>query len=156
MSNLYSSITNQPAVVALLRLLYRDKIGSAWFGAIALLVALFEGASFAMNTIYPPCPSGERIEMPRPFSKHGGVSYYTNLPNLGRISDDIRHPDRSTIVVCEGSRMIGPAHALHDEISKHGRGRFSHWGNAIIFTTSDNSDPNTNGRGYLAIRPDGQ
>ena len=51
-------------------------------------------------------------------------------------------------MVFEDGLMLGLAHASHDHIRRFGRGRFSHWGNQVIFSTSDNSDPNTNGRSY--------
>jgi pectate lyase len=42
----------------------------------------------------------------------------------------------------------------HADIAEFGRGRFSHWGEAIIFSASDNTDANTNGRRYWAVSPD--
>lgn len=51
-------------------------------------------------------------------------------------------------------RELGPAHSVHTDIGSLGRGRFSHWGNesgsveALFFSTSDNSDPRSNGRTY--------
>ena len=36
----------------------------------------------------------------------------------------------------------------HDKVRNVGVGAFSHWGNHIYFSTSDNSDPRTNGRVY--------
>ncbi len=55
---------------------------------------------------------------------------------------------KSKLVVCESGRALGPPHSSHDEIRKIGGGRFVHWGNTIYFSTSDNSDPNLNGRLY--------
>jgi len=154
MRNLYSIITNQAAIIALRRVVNRDRIATAWFGGIALFVGLFEVAVLAVA--YPQCPSGERIEMRRPFTANGGASYYANMPDIARISDDPGHLERSPIVICEENRMIGPAHAIHGEILRWGRGRFSHWGDDLVFSASDNSDPNANGRSYLVIRPDGR
>jgi hypothetical protein len=37
---------------------------------------------------------------------------------------------------------------MHDAIRNIGKGRFSHWGNDLVFSTPDNSDPNGNGRTY--------
>ncbi len=54
----------------------------------------------------------------------------------------------SRIVVFEGERPLGPGHAAHADIRTLGAGRFSHWGPAMYFSTSDNSDPRTNGRAY--------
>jgi hypothetical protein len=39
-------------------------------------------------------------------------------------------------------------HARHDAIIAAGKGLYSHWYNKLYFSTSDNSDPNTNGRKY--------
>jgi FkbM family methyltransferase len=58
--------------------------------------------------------------------------------------------DAPTIVV-EDDRVLGPGHSMHDDIRTHGRGRFSHWNSEIYFSTSDGSDPTTNGRCYTAI-----
>lgn len=55
----------------------------------------------------------------------------------------------------EGEEELGPPHALHQSIRETGGGAFSHWsGNPnganplLYFSTSDNSDPRTNGRTY--------
>jgi len=44
-------------------------------------------------------------------------------------------------------------HAIHGDIAKQGNGRYSHWGNSLVFSASDNSDPNTNGRSYWVVQP---
>jgi hypothetical protein len=49
--------------------------------------------------------------------------------------------------------VIGPAHAVHADIAKQGRGRYSHWESSLIFSASDSSDPNGNGRVYVAAVP---
>ena len=37
---------------------------------------------------------------------------------------------------------------------KDGKGRYSHWGaRSLWFSTSDNSDPRTNGREYKVVYP---
>ena len=53
---------------------------------------------------------------------------------------------------------LGPPHTQHDRIRSAGGGRFSHWGNQLFFSTSDNSSPIANGRSYhllLPANPDG-
>ena len=56
--------------------------------------------------------------------------------------------------VFEGEHPLGPAASLHDDIRQHGRGRYSMWGRAVYFSTSDNSDARYNGRRYsLKRRP---
>jgi predicted O-methyltransferase YrrM len=58
--------------------------------------------------------------------------------------------DRSTLELFEDGRQLGPAHAKHAVIREQGRGAFSHWRGQILFSSSDNSDPRTNGRRYTA------
>jgi hypothetical protein len=61
----------------------------------------------------------------------------------------------SCLRVLEDGRPLGPAHAMHQAIRDTGGGAYSHWsGNAdgtqpmLFFSTSDNTDPRTNGRKY--------
>jgi hypothetical protein len=54
----------------------------------------------------------------------------------------------SSLVVLEDGRPLQGAGALHDEIRQLGCGRYSHWGDTLYFSTSDNSDPAGNGRAY--------
>jgi len=43
----------------------------------------------------------------------------------------------------------GRVHSRHDEVEYIGRGRYSHWKDVgILMSTSDNTDPNRNGRRY--------
>lgn len=62
---------------------------------------------------------------------------------------------RSTIRVLEDGQYLGPSGVSHDDVRTLGRGRFSHWGHKLYFSTSDNTDPNTNGRTYSVVPPDG-
>ena len=57
----------------------------------------------------------------------------------------------SNLELFENGKPLGPAHAYAIEISTTGAGRYSHWGavdSVLLFSTSDNSDPRTNGRTY--------
>jgi hypothetical protein len=64
-------------------------------------------------------------------------------------SDTNGTPRSSKLVLFESGRALGPPHSLHAEIRERGGGRYSHWGNSIIFSTSDGSDPWSNGRGLF-------
>lgn len=57
-------------------------------------------------------------------------------------------PMASRLRLFESGRALGPAHDLHATIRQAGGGAFSHWNGALLFSTSDNSDPATNGRPY--------
>jgi len=57
----------------------------------------------------------------------------------------------STMEVFEDGKPLGPAHTGHQEIREHGGGRFSHVGGdpeTLYLSTSDNTDPRSNGRTY--------
>jgi len=60
---------------------------------------------------------------------------------------------RSPLVLSENGQPLGPAHVSHADIRREGRGRYSHWNQAIWFSASDNSDPRSNGRVYEARFP---
>ncbi len=61
---------------------------------------------------------------------------------------------RSPVVIYEEDKPLGPPHSNFADISKLGHGRFTYWiGQGLIFSTSDGSDPNSNGRRYWAVIP---
>jgi hypothetical protein len=74
-----------------------------------------------------------------------GYCYLTPVPKW--IMSDSN--GRSNLKLLENENPLGPAHSLHDHIRSLGMGRYSHWGGYIYFSTSDNSDPRTNGRTYI-------
>jgi SAM-dependent methyltransferase len=83
-----------------------------------------------------------------PYIGQGGASYALALPHLENMADSRADPRRSTLMLYEDGRILGIAHSVHDHIKRYGKGRFSHWDTSLYFSTSDNSDPNTNGRSY--------
>jgi hypothetical protein len=80
----------------------------------------------------------------RAFRHDEGHSWVASVPS-NLLSDE---EAASCLVVFEDDRRLGPGHSPHDEIRRQGKGRFSHWGAQIYFSTSDNSNPTTNGRRY--------
>jgi hypothetical protein len=73
-----------------------------------------------------------------------GYCYTARVPEW-IISDAKGH---STIRIFENGKSLAPAHSIHGDIRRLGKGRFSHWFDHVYFSTSDNSDPRTNGRTY--------
>ena len=73
-----------------------------------------------------------------------GHCYTAGLP-AHLLSDLGSH---SSLLLFEGDRPLGPAHVAHDDIRTLGGGRFAHWGARLYFSSSDNSDPRSNGRSY--------
>lgn len=62
--------------------------------------------------------------------------------------DSSERPSGSRLRLLEEGKPIGAPHSYHVEIGEKGAGRYSHWGNQLLFSASDNSDPRTNGRAY--------
>jgi hypothetical protein len=124
-----------------------------WLYALGIVVASFFIALGTMNYFSPPCPQGRTVVLAKPFEKRNGASYFAVEPALVGISDSNETPSRSNALVCENNRALGPAHSVHAEIAAKGGGRFSHWNTGFIFSASDNSDPNVNGRSYWAVQP---
>ena len=63
---------------------------------------------------------------------------------------------RSTIELYENDTRLGPAHSSRSDVAGLGRGRFSLLrknGMTIYWSSSDNSDPATNGRAYWVVKP---
>lgn len=55
---------------------------------------------------------------------------------------------RSRLTLYEDGQALPYPHSNHDDIREFGAGRYSHWGDAVFFSSSDNSDPAKNGRRY--------
>lgn len=80
-----------------------------------------------------------------PFDKDALRSYPADDPTNAY---DVRSP----VLIYEDDKPLGPAHSNFAEISKIGHGHFNHWTDqGFIFSTSDGSDPNRNGRRYWAV-----
>lgn len=77
-----------------------------------------------------------------------GKAYVAELPALSAVSDNGETPRRSSLMLYEDGQLLGLAHSLHDHIARYGNGRFSHWAGTVLFSSSDGSDPTTNGRVY--------
>lgn len=55
------------------------------------------------------------------------------------------------LLLYENGRLLWPTGNVgHDRIETRGEGRYSHWGNIVFFSSSDNSVPQENGRSYTA------
>jgi hypothetical protein len=80
----------------------------------------------------------------------GGFSFAAALP-ARILSDDLDNPFRSSTRLFEDHRELDPPHAPLTAIEELGAGRFSHWQNTLIFSTSDGSSALENGRRYRAL-----
>lgn len=85
-----------------------------------------------------------------------GFAFVVPIPSQMRTgymlpTDTNERPDGSWLTVFEDGRPLGPAHSLHSDIRAKGGGRFSHWGQSLLFSSSDGSDPRLNGRAYSVV-----
>ena len=74
---------------------------------------------------------------------------YVLTRNFGVPQDSPSSGFASPVRLFENGVELKPAHSLHADIVTYGGGRFSDWnGPWLYFSTSDNTDPRTNGRIY--------
>ena len=67
-------------------------------------------------------------------------------------------PNNSPVMIYEDGRPLPYPHSISKDIVTFGSGRFTRWddgggGSGVVFSSSDNSDPNKNGREYWAVVP---
>lgn len=84
----------------------------------------------------------------RPYVNNGGLSWSASLPPEAGQGDSVEQPRHSKLILMEDDRPLGPAHAIHEDIRRLGAGRYSHWSDYLTFSSSEGSDPNSNGRVY--------
>jgi len=94
-------------------------------------------------------PCTIELELVPPFYRQEANCWTKSIAELG-LGDVMGAPNDSTLALFEEELLLGPAHSSHAEIRMGGAGRFSHWNGVLYFSTSDNSDPNSNGRSYVA------
>jgi hypothetical protein len=122
-------------LVAMLVLLHAAVIAMIWFAPT------FK-TSIASSSIAAETGTAYIVQVPF------GKAFPYALP-----ADGMTAPDRSKLVLFEDGRALGPAHSPHVLIRERGTGQYSHWTSVIIFSTSDGSDPRTNGRAYSVASP---
>ncbi len=108
------------------------------------------------SRITPRVP-GEKLLLLRPFEGFLDSNFAVVVTDtmFGRFADTADNDSRSDIELYEDNKLLGPAHSVHAEVGKLGQGRFSHWRynySIFLFSSSDNTDPRTNGRNYWAVK----
>jgi SAM-dependent methyltransferase len=89
-----------------------------------------------------------RYRLRGPFLPNEGHCWTAQLPQWNHLADSSENPQRSPLMLYENGVPSLEAHVPHHYIRTEGGGLFSHWQDFLFFSTSDNSDPNTNGRRY--------
>jgi hypothetical protein len=106
--------------------------------------------SGARNYWDPILASRKTNKLMGPFTHRRGHTWRCDLPeSLSLLSDANEFPRRSPVVLQEDGFPLVFAHSSHDAVERFGTGRYSHWDHKLYFSTSDNSDPNINGRCYF-------
>lgn len=77
-----------------------------------------------------------------------GKAYKYPLPALVTQADSMTNQTQSNLVLFEDGLPLARAHSMHASIRDEGGGRYSHWQDYLLFSASDGSDPQTNGRQY--------
>jgi len=86
---------------------------------------------------------------PETIVEHGGFSWAVKTADLFAEGDTVEHPHRSRLLLFESGVPLGPAHSDHVSIRELGGGRFSHWGEWLYFSSSENLPPNRNACSYM-------
>lgn len=87
----------------------------------------------------------EKRLLPPPFSRVKECGWIFKWIDGG---DTLDNCYRSKLKLFENGQPLPLSHQNHKLVYSLGRGRYSHWENRLYFSTSDNSDPNLNGRTY--------
>lgn len=114
--------------------------------AVLVVLAVYFPVALYLHYSYVPIPEPPKFaNLSGPFRKLDATAYQALAPKLDGLADFDSGPTRSTIVLLEDGSPLGPPHSP----SKVANGGYSHFrGAGIIFSASDNSDPNSNGRSY--------
>jgi hypothetical protein len=103
----------------------------------------------------PPPPFEEKLD---PKKIQAGLRFKDRKPIYGysyalQNGAPCDRVGRSQLMFLENGKPLKP-HEAHVLIRDEGLGRFSHWGaHGLLFSSSDNTDPRTNGREYKAVYP---
>jgi hypothetical protein len=125
------------------------------------LYAIYLPVAFLVGHLYVPLqrPSGTMTESLQGFVQGPGFSYRTISYLLAKYADASEDNMRSPVMLYEGLKPLGPARSYIRDVQNVGLGHFifvrfgedprSH----VVISTSDNSDPRTNGRKYWLVLP---
>jgi FkbM family methyltransferase len=108
-------------------------------------------AKFCLESLAAGCEETKGRQLEMPFAADGGFCWRVAVPDFEYCADGEKQRNRSHLLLMEGDTLLGPPHALHGDVRNIGGGRYSHWNSSVFFSTSDNTDPNTNGRRYWVV-----
>ena len=94
--------------------------------------------------------------MPDAITFEGGCGFHAPIaaPSFLRTeADGLENATASQLRLFENGKELGPPHSMGVTIEAQGRGVFGHWTDHVCFSSSDATDPRTNGRKYTAQYP---
>lgn len=120
--------------------------------ALSLLDVWRKGSNIKPDTI------GRRnfrtIALSPPYVHNGGYCWTLKLDTLQvGYGDSVQNSYQSDLVLLENGMRLGPSHEMHDKIRSIGLGSYSYWDGMLYFSSSDDTDPNKNGRKYSIMVP---
>ena len=121
----------------------------------ATLLLIAGWLALSLLVAYRPPTVSRTLEL-RAMAPAGGVAYVAHVGALSRkilVVPSDEEPGGSRMQLTEDGRPLGPANSGHDRIRAGGHGQYSHWGEHVYFSASDNSDPRSNGRRYTFSVP---
>jgi hypothetical protein len=118
--------------------------------AIILTLAIWFPLGALIGSRYTPLPRPPGAHSFVGIEKHaeGEFMYVIHFDRQTGVADTPENRTRSPIAIYENDRPLGPPHSSTTEIKSHGRGRYVHWEQSLYFSSSDNTDPRSNGRQY--------
>jgi hypothetical protein len=137
-----------------------------WLAIILGAIAYFPAAYWLSVTYDPkeataPNVTGKKFLLQRPFRAFLDSPFaVTSIDYWFADVADVagQYDSSSPIMIYEDEKPLGLPHSTpHTEIARLGHGRFSHWRShhsVFVFSSSDNTDPRTNGRNYWAVKPE--
>jgi hypothetical protein len=125
---------------------------------IYFVAAHWSVATYAPDPNSPPPSAGIRVRL-HPVIAYGEFSVTTGETAglFQQLADHSEADFSSSTELWENNKRLGPAHSTLNEIVSLGKGRFyHHTGRAdsvVVFSSSDNTNPMTNGLTYWIINP---
>lgn len=114
----------------------------------AVPLACLAAANVVLWLYWPPDRMVSReVRLSGPYLHDTGHAFVADMPVT--VPSDGAGGENSRVELYEQDTERGIPHTTHDVIRSRGAGGFSHWGDRLYFSTSDNSDPNVNGRAYV-------
>jgi hypothetical protein len=117
---------------------------------ILLVLAVWFPVAAIVGGQYTPVPRPPNVNSFSGIQKHaeGEFMFMIAFDRYGKQADTPEQPARSPLTLYENEQPLGPAHSTTGEIKDRGGGRYLHLPTVVYFSTSDNTDPRTNGRQY--------